>query len=193
MTNPTVLIEGSSIEQMMEALEQAFNLSRKPGYDYDIYKHAGKSQDEVAAAIKQSLPPTPVPSEKVAQMLPNRSVDLANIAWPPLQATINLFRNDLTRIIQQAHGKGVPIETLTETFEDRINGLSLQEHDYMRSEVDAYQEATAHIVRRFTEDMAPHLDELVKKMDKFQPQFIAIIAELLVFSANYTPGNDTTA
>lgn len=186
----------SSIEQLMKTLEQAFSkpysTQQKSGYDYDIHKHTGKNVDEVAEAIKNALP-NPVPSEEVARLLPERGVDLANIAWPPVQSTINLFRRHLNSIVQQAHAKGVPVETLTEVFEDRINNLSLEEKPYMEGLIDSYQTETAPIVKRFVDEMAPHLDTLIRDMAKFQPQFIALIAELLVFSANYTPGNDTTA
>lgn len=162
-------------------------------YNFNLKNHVGKSLEQLKSEIQEAGKETLVIEDVMLEALPERMANLSELAYPTSQPSFSTVSQALKVVTRQGHAKGISRELYDETFKSRLVSLEAIDKKHQKDVMDKYIEDTRPIVEAFIKQMAPLAQQHFTDNLKYAEAFRDILAEVLYFTVNYTPSNESGA
>lgn len=166
---------------------------KSQSYNFDLKNHVNKSLEQIKSEIQEAGKETLVIEDVMLEALPKRMANLNELAYPAESPSFSIVSQALKAVTRQGHAKGISRELYDEMFTSRMVSLEAIDQEHQKDVMDKYIEDARPIVEAFIKQMAPLAQQHFTDNLKYAAAFRDILAEVLHFTVNYTPSNESGA
>lgn len=189
---------GSNIMELMRMLgtdprTEFKSAPKSQSYNFDLKNHVNKSLEQIKSELQEAGKETIVLEDFLLEALPMRMANLNELAYPASPGAFSLVSQALKIVTRQGHNNGISHEVYDQMFTKQLVSLEVIDTEHQKEVMDKYFEDTRPIVEAFIKAMAPLAQQQFTDSLKYADAFRDILSEVLHFTVNYTPSNESGA
>lgn len=177
----------------MDSRTEFKSAPKSRSYNCALENHVNKSLEQIKSELQEAGKETIVIEDVMLEALPERMANLNELAYPASSPAFSTVSQALKIVTRQGHAKGISRELYDSMFTKQLVSLEALDKKHQKEVMDKYIEDTRPIVEAFIKQMAPLAQQQFADGYKYADDFRDILAEVLHFTVNYTPSNESGA